>query len=194
LISEINFLSRYIAAKIFNRMKGAMILLAMVVALQMNVSAQTKTDPEAKLKELGIVLKGAPAPVANYVPAVRVGKMIYLSGQGPRKDDGQFIKGKVGGELTVEEAQQAARLSGIRLLEALKAEIGDLKKVKRIVKVLGMVNAVPTFEQHPKVMNGFSDFMVEVFGDKGRHARSSVGVGSLPDNIPVEIEMIVELR
>jgi enamine deaminase RidA (YjgF/YER057c/UK114 family) len=177
-----------------NRMKGAIIVMALLLALQVNVSAQAKIDPEAKLKELGIVLKGAPAPVANYLPAVRVGKMVYLSGQGPRKDDGQFIKGKVGGELTVEEGQQAARLSGIRLLEALKAEIGDLKKVKRIVKVLGMVNAVPTFEQQPKVMNGFSDFMVEVFGERGKHARSSVGVGSLPDNIPVEIEMIVELR
>lgn len=175
-------------------MKGAIIILALAMAFQIDVSAQTKADPEAKLKELGIVLKGAPAPVANYLPAVRVGKMVYLSGQGPRKDDGQFIKGKVGGELTLEEAQQAARLSGIRLLEALKAQIGDLRKVKRIVKVLGMVNAVPTFEQHPKVINGFSDFMVEVFGEKGKHARSSVGVGSLPDNIPVEIEMIVELK
>jgi enamine deaminase RidA (YjgF/YER057c/UK114 family) len=120
--------------------------------------------------------------------------MVYLSGQGPIKDNGELIKGKVGAEITLEQAQEAARLAGIRLLEALKGQIGDLNKVKRIVKVLGMVNAVPTFDQQPKVINGFSDFMVEVFGQNGKHARSAVGVGSLPSNIPVEIEMIVELK
>ncbi|HUQ66851.1 MAG TPA: RidA family protein [Flavitalea sp.] len=175
-------------------MKGLIMLMTLVVAFQLSSSAQTKTDPEKKLEELGIVLKKPPAPIANYVPAVRVGKLVFLSGQGPLKDDGQLIKGKVGAEISLEQAQEAARLTGIRLLEALKGQVGNLNKVKRIVKVLGMVNAVPTFDQQPKVINGFSDFMVEVFGAGGKHARSAVGVGSLPNNIPVEIEMIVELK
>jgi enamine deaminase RidA (YjgF/YER057c/UK114 family) len=178
----------------YNMMKGITVILTLVLVIQMNASAQTKTDPEKKIKELGIVLKKPPVPVANYVTAVQVGKMVYLSGQGPLQDNGEFIRGKVGAEITLEQAQQAARLTGIRLLEALRGQIGDLNKVKRIVKVLGMVNAVPDFDQHPKVINGFSDFMVEVFGVNGKHARSAIGVGSLPMNIPVEIEMIVELK
>ena len=175
-------------------MKNLAIILSLLLIFQSGVLAQTKTDPEKKLSELGIVLKKPPVPVANYVPAVQVGKLVYLSGQGPLNDDGQFTKGKVGAEVSVEDAQKAARLTGIRLLEALKGQIGDLNKVKRIVKVLGMVNALPEFDQHPKVINGFSDFMVEVFGANGKHARSAVGVASLPMNIPVEIEMIVELK
>jgi enamine deaminase RidA (YjgF/YER057c/UK114 family) len=174
-------------------MKGIIIILSLAV-ISVSATAQTKTDPEKKLKELGITLKKPPIPIANYVPAVQVGKMVYLSGQGPIKDNGELMKGKVGAEITLEQAQEAARLTGIRLLEALKGQIGDLNKVKRIVKVLGMVNSIPTFEQQPKVINGFSDFMVEVFGQNGKHARSAVGVGSLPNNIPVEIEMIVELK
>jgi enamine deaminase RidA (YjgF/YER057c/UK114 family) len=157
-------------------------------------NAQTKKDPEARLKELGIQLRKPASPIANYVEAVRVGKMIYLSGQGPRKSDGTFIIGKVGKELNLQQAQDAAKLTGICLLEALKAEIGDLNKVKRVVKVLGMVNAISSFEQQSQVINGFSDFMVDVFGENGKHARSAIGVASLPMNIPVEIEMIVELK
>lgn len=168
--------------------------VTMLLLFTINATAQTKTDPEKKLKELGIVLRKPPAPIANYIPAVQVGKLVFLSGQGPIKDDGELMKGKVGAEITLEQGQEAARLTGIRLLEALKGQIGDLNKVKRIVKVLGMVNAIPTFDQQPKVINGFSDFMVEVFGANGKHARSAVGVGSLPNNIPVEIEMIVELK
>ena len=175
-------------------MKNLAVILSLLLIFQIGVLAQTKTDPEKNLRELGIVLKKPPVPVANYVPAVQVGKLVYLSGQGPLNDDGQFTKGKVGAEVSVEDAQKAARLTGIRLLEALKGQIGDLNKVKRIVKVLGMVNALPEFDQHPKVINGFSDFMVEVFGANGKHARSAVGVASLPMNIPVEIEMIVELK
>ena len=175
-------------------MKSLTLILSLALLFNLTVSAQTKVDPEKKLKELGIVLKKPPVPIANYVPAVQVGKMVYLSGQGPIKDDGELMKGKVGAEISLEEGQKAARLTGIRLLEALKGQIGDLNKVKRIVKVLGMVNAVPTFDQQPKVINGFSDLMVEVFGANGEHARSAVGVGSLPNNIPVEIEMIVELK
>jgi enamine deaminase RidA (YjgF/YER057c/UK114 family) len=175
-------------------MKSVAIIISLAVMFCTSASAQTKVDPEKKLKELGIVLKKPPTPIANYIPAVQVGKLVFLSGQGPIQDDGSLIKGKVGAEVSLEDAAKAARLTGIRLLEALKGQIGDLNKVKRIVKVLGMVNAVPTFDQQPKVINGFSDFMVEVFGVNGKHARSAVGVGSLPNNIPVEIEMIVELK
>jgi enamine deaminase RidA (YjgF/YER057c/UK114 family) len=164
------------------------------LALSFVSSAQAKMNPEARIKELGIQLIKPTPPVANYVKAVRVGNLVFLAGHGPDKPEGGQITGKVGGDLTAEQGHDAARLTGISLLSTLKAEIGDLNKVKRIVKVLGMVNAVPTFEKHPQVMNGFSDLMVEVFGENGKHARSSVGVGSLPNNIAVEIEMIVEVK
>ena len=157
------------------------------------ITAQNK-DPETRLKELGIQLIKPVAPVANYLKAVRVGNMVYLSGHGPDKPEGGYITGKVGGSITPEQAKKAARVAGISLLSTLKAEIGDLNKVKRIVKVFGMVNAVPTFEQQPQVINGCSDLMVQVFGENGKHARSAVGMGSLPFNIAVEIEMIVELK
>lgn len=151
-------------------------------------------DVEERISELGIELSNPTPPVANYVKAVRTGNLIFLSGHGPDKPEGGLVNGRVGtDQITVEEAKQAARLTGISLINSLKAEIGDLNKVKRIVKVLGMVNAEPTFADHPQVINGFSDLMVEVFGDRGRHARSAIGMGSLPSNIPVEIEMIVEV-
>lgn len=157
-------------------------------------TSKTQNDPEARLRELGIVLPDVAAPVANYVNAVRTGKLIFLAGKGPRQPDGAYITGKVGRDLSVQEGYEAARLVGINQLAALKAEIGDLGKVKRLVKVLGMVNAGPDFTQHPQVMNGFSDLMVAVFGDKGKHARSAVGMISLPLDIAVEVEMIVELK
>ena len=119
--------------------------------------------------------------------------MLFLSGKGPKKSDGTYFKGKLGADLTIEQGQEAARLTGLIILAELKHQLGSLQKVKRIVKVLGMVNATPDFENHPKVMNGFSDLMIEVFGDKGKHARSAVGVGSLPFNMAVEIEVIVEV-
>lgn len=150
-------------------------------------------DPEANLTKLGIELNTPSAPVANYVNAVRVGNMIFLSGKGPRKADGENITGKVGTNLTIEEGYEAARITGINQLSVLKAELGNLNKVKRCVKVLGMVNAAPEFTDHPKVINGYSDLMVEVFGERGKHARAAVGMGSLPSNIAVEIEMIVEV-
>ena len=156
--------------------------------------AQNQVDADKRIKELGIQLIKPTAPIANYVKAVRVGKMVYLSGHGPDKPGGGYITGKVGTDITPEQAKDAARLTGISLLSTLKAEIGDLNKVKRIVKVLGMVNAVPTFEKHPQVINGCSDLLVEVFGENGKHARSAVGMCSLPNNIAVEIEMIVELK
>lgn len=157
-------------------------------------SPNSERDVEKTLSDLGITLQTPGAPTANFVLAVTVGNLVFLSGHGPSKPDGQWVTGKVGSELSLEEGKDAARLTGISLLSSLKAEIGDLNKVKRIVKVLGMVNAIPTFDQHPQVMNGFSDFMVAVFGESGKHARSAVGMGSLPHNIPVEIEMIVELK
>ncbi len=151
-------------------------------------------NPEAKLQELGIELSTPSTPVANYVNAVRVGNMIFLSGKGPLKADGKNITGKVGVDLTIEQGYEAARITGINQLSVLKAELGNLNKVKRIVKVKGMVNAAPDFTDQPKVINGYSDLMVAVFGDKGKHARAAVGMGSLPSNIAVEIEMIVEVQ
>ncbi len=155
--------------------------------------AQT-TNVENKLKELGITLMEPTKPMANYVKAVRTGNLIYLAGHGPSKADGTYITGKVGKDLTVEQGAEAARQTGIALLSTLKAEIGDLNKVKRIVKVLGMVNCSEGFTEQPKVINGFSDLMVQVFGEKGKHARSAVGMYALPQNIAVEIEMIVEVE
>jgi enamine deaminase RidA (YjgF/YER057c/UK114 family) len=151
-------------------------------------------DVEAKLKQLGIKLPTPAKPVANYVGAVRTGNLVFLAGAGPRKEDGTYLSGRLGQDTSIEQGYQAARLVGISQLAALKAEVGDLNKVKRIVKVLGMVNSTPTFTEQPKVVNGFSDLMVEVFGDRGKHARSAVGMAALPMNIPVEVEMVVEVE
>jgi enamine deaminase RidA (YjgF/YER057c/UK114 family) len=149
---------------------------------------------ENRLKELGFELPSTRTPVANYVPAVRCGNLVFLSGQGPFRSDGTLITGKVGADLTLEEGYRAARQVALGLLSALKAEIGSLDKVQRVVKLLGMVNCTPDFPDQPKVINGASDLLVEVFGDKGRHARSAVGMNALPMNIAVEIEMIVEVQ
>ena len=150
--------------------------------------------PEEKLKAKGIELKLPSAPIANYVNAVRVGNLLYLSGKGPKKADGTDITGKVGKDLTLEQGYEAARWVAINHLGVIKAELGSLSKVKRIVKVLGMVNCESNFTDQPKVINGYSDFMVEIFGDKGRHARSAVGMNALPGNIAVEVEVIVEIE
>jgi enamine deaminase RidA (YjgF/YER057c/UK114 family) len=152
--------------------------------------AQTGPDPEAKLKALGLTLPEPARPVANYVRAVRTGNLVFLAGHG---ECSNAQTGKAGGGVTLDAAYASARRVGLCLLSSLKQEIGDLRKVRRVVKVLGMVNATSEFADHPKVVNGFSDLMVEVFGDRGRHARSAVGMGSLPGNITVEIEMIVEV-
>ena len=149
---------------------------------------------DQRLNELGIVLPPAPEPAGNYVGGVQVGNLLFMSGCGPRKIDGGSITGKVGADISTEEAYEAARIVGLNMLANIKATVGDLDRVKRVVKVLGMVNAVPEFKQHPKVINGFSDLMVEVFGESGRGARSAVGMGSLPSQIAVEVEMIVELK
>jgi enamine deaminase RidA (YjgF/YER057c/UK114 family) len=149
---------------------------------------------EARLRELRLDLGTVSAPVANYVNAVRTGNLLFLAGKGPRAGaDGRRPSGKVGREYSVEQAYRQARTVGLDLLAVMRAELGSLDRVKRVVKVLGMVNAVPEFQDHPKVVNGCSDLFVEVFGERGRHARSAVGMGSLPMGIPVEIECIVEV-
>ena len=153
------------------------------------------SDIEARLEELGVKLPDQPPPpIANYVPGVRVGNLIFLSGLGPAaREDGTAPSGKVGRDLTQEEGYEAARLTGINILARMRDEAGSLDNVKRVVKLLGMVNCDPEFNQQPAVINGCSDLFVEVFGDAGRHARSAVGMASLPNDIPVEIEVIIEV-
>lgn len=149
---------------------------------------------EEKIKALGLELPPAPPLGGIYHPVVIAGNLLYVSGQGPLKNDGQLIKGKVGRDLTLEEGQLAARQVGLTMLATIKAQIGDLGKIKRLIKTLGMVNCYPEFEQHPQTINGFSQLMVEVFGDEnGKGARSAVGM-SLPGNIAVEVECIFELH
>lgn len=142
---------------------------------------------ESRLEQLGVELRSPAEPAGNYVNYVQTGNLLYLAGAGPG------AKGKVGIDFTAEEAARFARSIAIQHIAAMKEALGNLDRVAQIVKVLGMVNAAPEFEQHPAVLNGYSDFMVEVFGDKGRHARSAVGMGSLPFQIPVEVEAIVEV-
>jgi enamine deaminase RidA (YjgF/YER057c/UK114 family) len=172
-------------------MKKIILIIIGSLALLSPLLAQ---DPEAKLKELKIELKQVGKPLANYVHVVRSGNLLFLAGKGPAKEDGSYITGKVGSDLTIEQGQEAARLTAINQLAVLRSELGDLNKVKRIVKVLGMVNCTPDFKDQPKVINGFSDLIVQVFGEKGKHARSAVGMCSLPYNMAVEIELIVEVE
>jgi enamine deaminase RidA (YjgF/YER057c/UK114 family) len=150
-------------------------------------------NPESKIKELGLELPPAPKPMGVYKPVLVVGNFLYVSGQGPLKPDGTLIKGKVGKELSMEEGKLAARQVGLAMLSTIKTNIGDLSKIKRLVKVLGMVNSSPDFDQHPAVINGFSELMADVFGeDNGVGVRSAVGM-ILPGNIAVEIEAMFEL-
>jgi len=149
---------------------------------------------DKRLAELGIELPDVPVPAANYVPFVRTGNLLYLSGQGPRTGTNEFKTGKVGADVSWEQAYEDARLTGLQLIAVAKHALdGDLGRVRRVVKLLGMVNAAPDFTKQPMVINGCSDLLVEVFGDRGRHARSAVGMGSLPGNITVEIEAIIEV-
>lgn len=175
-------------------MLKSIVFLFAISLITLPTFSNAQQSPEKKLKEMGITLKTPEPFKGSIVKAVRTGNLVFLSGHGPVKPEGGMVTGKLGTELTVNEGRAAAKLVGIDLLTSLKAEIGDLGKVKRVVKVLGMVNASPEFDEQPKVMNGFSDFIVEVFGEKGRHARSAVGMGSLPGNIAIEIEMIVEIE
>ena len=151
-------------------------------------------NAEARIRELGIKLPTPYVPVANYVPAVRMGNLVYLSGHGPRNPDGSNITGRLGDDMSIDDGYQAARTVAIGLLASLKAEIGNLDRVTRVVKLLAMVSSTPGFGDQPKVANGVSDLLVEVFGDRGKHARSAVGMAALPGGIPVEVEMIVEVQ
>jgi enamine deaminase RidA (YjgF/YER057c/UK114 family) len=149
---------------------------------------------ETRIEALGLKLPPAWTPPATFITAVRTGNLVFLSGHGPRREDGTQITGKVGADRTLEDGYEAARRVALELLASLKAEIGDLDKVKRVVKLLGMVNCTSDFVDQPKVINGASDLLVEVFGEVGKHARSAVGMMALPTNITVEIEMIVEVE
>jgi len=150
-------------------------------------------NPEARLIELNIILPTPPQPVANYVNGVRAGNLIFLAGKGPKYPDGRELTGKLGEDITIEQGYEGARQTAINQLSVLKEMLGDLNKVKRIVKVLGLVNSSPNFIDQPKVVNGFSDLMVDVFGEKGKHARAAIGVNSLPRGQAVEIELVVEV-
>ena len=151
-------------------------------------------SPEDKLAQMGLTLPPTPTPAGNYVPFRRDGNIAYLAGQGPRRADGSLHSGKVGGDVTVEAAYEHAKLVGLQILASAKAAAGgDLSKVE-FLKVLGMVNATPDFGDHPRVINGFSDLMVAVLGDRGRHARSAVGMGSLPMGITIEVEAVIRIH
>jgi enamine deaminase RidA (YjgF/YER057c/UK114 family) len=167
------------------KVKNLLIAFALILSFPFLANAQT---PEEKLKAMGLEIPEVSQPIANYVKWRQVGNLLYLSGTGPK------IYGKVGADLSIEQGYEAARATGLEIIAVLKAATGDLSRVKQFVKVLGMVNSAPDFTAHPKVINGFSDLMVEVFGEKGKHARSAVGMGSLPNNMAVEIEVIVELE
>lgn len=150
---------------------------------------------ESRVKELGLELPPAPKPAGVYQPVVLVGNMCYVSGHGPLKSDGTMITGRVGDDLDQQAGYQAARQTGLAILASLRAKLGSLDRIRRVVKTLGMVNAAPTFQQHPAVINGFSELFADVFGkEHGVGARSAVGMGSLPGNIAVEIEVILEVR
>jgi enamine deaminase RidA (YjgF/YER057c/UK114 family) len=166
-------------------------ILILFVLAASNSTAQT---PEDKLRQKGIILPEVPAPIANYVNAVRTGNLLFLAGKGPLKPDGKYITGTLGKDMTIEQGYEAARLTALMQIAVLKKELGDLSRVKRIVKVLGLVNSTDDFADQPKVMNGYSDLMVEIFGEKGKHARSAIGVNTLPMHMPVEVEMIVEVE
>jgi len=170
------------------------IILMSLYSCNTQTKSNNSNDPELKLEELGITLSTPSSPVANYVNTVLTGNLLYISGKGPLQDNGEYIKGKVGENLTIEEGYYAARVTAINLISTLKASLGDLSKVKRIIRVTGMVNSSSDFTEHPSVVNGCSDLLVEVFGERGKHTRAAVGMNSLPSNIAVEIDMIVEVE
>ncbi|MGL5736097.1 MAG: RidA family protein [Beijerinckiaceae bacterium] len=150
--------------------------------------------PEDRLAQLGLTLPPVPVPVANYVPYRFAGNLLYLSGQGPKQPDGTYRAGRLGRDMSIEDAYQEARRTGLQLLATAKAALGELSRIEATIKLLGMVNAEPDFGDHPKVINGCSDLFVDVLGDAGRHARSAVGMGSLPNRMAVEIEAIFLVR
>lgn len=174
-------------------MKNFLTLLLLFCSLAAARAAEAAT-PAQRLAALGLQLPAVSPVIANYVPAVRSGHLVFLAGQVPRGADGKILTGKVGREVTEAQAADAARTCALQLLAALQAEIGDLSKVKRIVRVGGFVNCTDDFTAQPKVVNGASDLLVAVFGDAGKHARASVGVNSLPGGAPVEIELVAEVE
>jgi len=176
-----------------NKINPILQTLLIVAAWPFASFAAESLSPEAKLKELGIVLNTAAKPNNHFVPAVTTGNLVFLSGHGPRKPEGGAVQGKVGKDLTIEQGKDAARLTMIALLSSLKNEIGSLDRVTRVVKVHGMVNCPTDFTQQPAVINGATAVLTAIFGDAGKPARAAVGMGSLPNNIAVEIEMIVEI-
>jgi enamine deaminase RidA (YjgF/YER057c/UK114 family) len=168
-----------------------LIFLIAIVLFQLESNAQS---PEENLSKMGIKLYQPGIPIGSYVDAVRVGNLIFLSGKGPRKENGAYVTGKLGRELSLTQGSEAAKLSAINQISVLKYLLGDLMKVKRIVKVTGFVNSENNFIDHPKVINGFSEMMIQIFGEKGQHARTALGVNTLPLNMAVEVEMIVEVE
>jgi enamine deaminase RidA (YjgF/YER057c/UK114 family) len=175
-----------------HRHATALIVAIVALLVATGATAQTPASPEARLAALGITLPTPGTPIANFVPAVRVGNLLFLSGNGPGPS---IPRGKVGRDLTLAQGYEAARSTGLAQLATMRQALGSLDKVKRIVKVLGMVNSAPGFTDQPKVINGFSDLMVEVFGEAaGKHARSAVGMAELPFDIPVEIELVAEVE
>lgn len=177
----------------FDKMKYTIFLFVFLLSPNLFAQQLYDYDVEEKIKAQGIELTIPAKPVANYVGAVKSGNLVFLSGKISKDKSGNLIKGKLGSDLTIEEGYEAARMCGIAQLSTLKAELGDLNKVVRVVKVTGFVNSDPEFTDQSKVINGFSDLMVEVFGERGKHARAAVGMASLPLGVAIEVEMIVEV-
>lgn len=167
------------------------IALALLCAAPLR--ALDAATPEQRLRALGLELPAVPAAIANYAPAVHTGSLVFLSGQIPRGADGKFLVGTVGRDLTVAEGATAARTCALQLLAALKAEVGELSRVRRIVRVGGFVRCPADFAAQPQVINGASDLLVAVFGERGRHARAAIGVSALPAGAPVEVELVAEI-
>lgn len=164
-----------------------------LILILFSVNCVNAQDYDARLKELQIELPPLSKPIANYVKVVRTGNLLFLAGHGPQKPDGSWITGKLGKDMTLEQGYEASKLTAIQLLATIKSELGSLNKVKRIVKVNGMVNCTPDFYDQPKVINGCSDLLVAVFGENGKHARAAVGMNSLPMNTAVEIDLVLEI-
>ena len=191
-----SLLDNFLNSKNNMKMKNIfyLVLIFIIGCVPAKKSLDSNYDPESKLKELGIELIIPSDPVANYVNTVRSGNLLFISGKGPLKNDGEYIKGKLGYDLTIDEGYEAARTTAINLISTIKSAVGDLKNVKKIVRVNGMVNSASNFTDQPKVINGCSDLLVEVFGDRGKHTRVALGMNSLPMNIAVEIDLIIEVE
>ena len=191
-----SLLDNFLNSKNNMKMKNIfyLVLIFIIGCVPANKSLDSNFDPESKLKELGIELMIPSDPVANYVNTVRSGNLLFISGKGPLKNDGEYIKGKLGYDLSIDEGYEAARATAINLISTIKSAVGDLKNVKKIFMFNGMVNSASNFTDQPKVINGCSDLLVEVFGDRGKHTRVALGMNSLPMNIAVEIDLIIEIE